>query len=147
MNINDLITKGFIDVEDDISFEKKSEIMPLFGFESYNQQKGFYKLPHDPNVHIWFPVFYQDDTNDWLNTWGQNEDSVFERRRWKNEEYVAEVIAKPDWHVRILFAKIQPYGRLLHKFKGIYEYDSELTQKAKKLSYVRIAKQAKLYPV
>ena len=51
---------------------------------------------------------------------------MFERRKWNNEEYVAEVIAKPDWHVRILFAKVRPNGRLLHKFKGIYEYDAEL---------------------
>ena len=147
MNIKELVAKGFIDVNDDISFETKAEVMSLFGFKTYNARIGFYRTLQDPNVHLWFPLFYQDDKNDWENTWGQNEQSVFERRKRNNEDYVAEVIAKPDWHVRILFAKIQPYGRLLHKFKGVYEYDADLTLKAKKLAYVRTATQAKLYSI
>jgi hypothetical protein len=49
--------------------------------------------------------------------------------------------------MRILFAKIQPFGRIFYKFKGVYNFDPELSRKAKKAAYRRMATTAKLYPV
>lgn len=147
MNIKDLITKGFIDIEDDISFEKKSEIMPLFGFTSYNSQSSFYGHPHESELKIWFPVYYPDDTIEWENRHSQDWERVFEQRLTENAAHLAKVASRPDQQVRLMFAKLKPYGRLIHKFKGIYRFDPDLSEKAKKAAYVRIATRATLYPV
>ncbi len=147
MTNDELKAKGFIEVEDDISFQNHSEVMELFGALRINKMISFYRHPHEPGVHIWFPVFYQDDKNDWENTWGQKEETAFERRKYNNDEYLNDQFDQPDRHTRILFAKIQPFGRVFYKFKGIYKFDPELSLKAKKAAYCRIATRAQLYPV
>ncbi len=147
MNIKDLIAKGFIDLEDEISLEKKSEIMPLFGFTSYNSQSSFYQHPHEPGVHIWFPICYPDDTNEWENTHSKDWERAFEQHITKNAEQLAKVASQPNRQVRVMFAKLKPHGRLIHEFKGIYRFDPDLSATAKKAAYVRIATRATLYPV
>ncbi len=52
-----------------------------------------------------------------------------------------------DRHTRILFAKLAPSGKASYKFKGVYKFDPELSEKAKKAAYRRIETTAKLYPV
>lgn len=146
MTLKELIAKGEIDTSDDIQFANHSEVMRLFGNDHINSRISFYQHPHEPGVHIWFPVFYQDDDNAWENTWGQNELNAFERRKVKNEEYLNEQFDAPERHIRIMFAKIAPYGRVFYKFKGIFQFDPELSRKAKKAAYRRVVTIAKLYP-
>ncbi|HQZ97103.1 MAG TPA: hypothetical protein PLP21_12350 [Pyrinomonadaceae bacterium] len=146
MRTEELIQKGFIDISDDVNFRTHADVLRLFGKDVKIFQKAFAKHPHEDSVHIWFPMFYDDDNNDWENTFGLNEDAVFERRKHDNEGYLTEQFDAPQNHRRILFAKIAPFGRVFYKFKGIYQFDPELSRKAKKAAYRRVAKQAKLYP-
>jgi hypothetical protein len=133
----DLLERGFIELEDDITFRTHADVLRLFGRDYKNYQGAFPKHPHEPGVHIWFPIFYQDDDNDWENTFGLNEETVFERRKNDNEGYLTELISRPDRHKRILFAKIERFGRIFYRFKGIYEFDSELAAKAEEAVYRR----------
>jgi hypothetical protein len=92
-------------------------------------------------------MFYDDDNNDWNNSFGSQEENVFERRKYDNEGYLRDLFESPNLHRRILFAKIAPFGKVFYKFKGIYEFDPDLSRKAKKAAYRRIANTAKVYPV
>lgn len=145
MNIAELCQKGFIDIDDEIVFEKKADIMPLFGFTRYNSQSSFYPHPNEAGLHIWFPIFYPDDTNDWENRHSQDWERVFEQRLTQNDEHMAKVASRPDQQVRVTFSKEKPFGRLIHKFRGIYSYDPELSKTAKKAAYVRTSNRATLY--
>jgi hypothetical protein len=144
--IKDLIEKNCISVYDDITFRTHAEVLRLFGKDVKLFQKSFALHPHEPGVHIWFPMFYEDDKNDWINTFGSQEENVFERRKHDNEGYLSALFEAPERHKRILFAKIASFGRVFYKFKGIYELDPDLSVKAKKAAYRRIAKSAKIYP-
>jgi hypothetical protein len=146
MKNKDIIEKGFIDIEDDITFSTHADVLRLFGRNHKVFQRAFAKHPQEEGVHIWFPMFYGDDNNDWENTFGLNEDAVFQRRKHNNEGYLSEQFDALQNHKRILFAKIAPFGRVFYKFKGVYHFDPELSRKAKKAAYKRVAKQATVYP-
>jgi hypothetical protein len=90
MTVKELIEKGYIDVNDDISFKTHAEVMRLFGKDRINPRSSFYRHPYEKVVHIWFPIFYQDEENAWENTWGLNEETTFERRKSDNEGYLKE---------------------------------------------------------
>ena len=135
----DLIKKNYIDVNDNITFRTHAEVLRLFGKNVKLFQRAFAQHPHEPGVHIWFPMFYADDNNDWENTFGSLEENVFERRKYDNEGYLGKLFESPERHKRILFAKIASFGRVFYKFKGIYEFDPDLSRKAKKAAYRRIA--------
>jgi hypothetical protein len=126
-------------------------VLKLFGRNGKLFQRSFAEHPHEPGVHIWFPMFYDNNNSDWVNTFGSNEDGskeekVFEYRKHDNEGYLNELFKSPERHKRILFAKIASFGRVFYKFKGIYEFDPDLSTKAKKAAYRRIARKAEIYP-
>jgi hypothetical protein len=146
-SLKELIEKGSIDIEDDITFRTHADVLRLFGKDAKILREAFIRHPHEPGVHIWFPMFYDDDNNDWDNTFGSQEENVFERRKFDNEGYLSELFESPEFHKRILFAKVAPFGKVFYKFKGVYEFDPDLSVKAKKAAYRRVATTAKLYPV
>ena len=145
-SLQDLINKVSINIRDDITFRTHAEALKLFGKNVKIFQKAFAKHPHEPGVHIWFPIFYHVDENGWENTFGDGEEKVFERRKNDNESYLKELFETPESHKRILFAKIASFGRVFYQFKGIYEFDRELSLKAKKAAYKRTSTSAKIYP-
>jgi hypothetical protein len=147
MTVKELIAKGEIDITDDINFNTHADVLRLFGKDAKVFQRAFAKHPHEPGVHIWFPMFYDVDNNDWENTFGSNEENVFERRKHDNEGYLRELFNAPERHKRILFAKIAPFGRVFYKFKGVYQFDHGLSRKAKKAAYRRTATTVKLHSV
>lgn len=143
--IQGLIKKQCIDVNDDINFRTHADVLRLFGKDVKIYQRAMASHPRETDLHIWFPMFYDDTNNDWENTFGVKEETVFERRKYNNEQYLEELIERPDLHKRILFAKVSPFGRVLYKFKGIYTFDIDLSRKAKKAVYRRTATSAKIY--
>lgn len=147
MTITELEKKGSIDIADNVNFRTHADVLRLFGRDLKLLQKSFVRHPQEENVWISFWTFYQDDSNDWENTWGQGEETAFERRKFDNESYLDDMASSPDKHVRVLFAKIAPFGKAFYKFKGVYMFDPELSEKAKKAAYRRIATTAKLYAV
>jgi hypothetical protein len=140
----DLIEKGFIDTEDEITFRTHADVLRLFGRDDKIFQKAFARHPFEEGVHVWFPMFYDDANNDWENSKREDWETVFERRKFDNEAYLTEQFGAPENHTRILFAKIAPFGRVFYKFKGVYQFDPDLSRKAKKAAYRRVATSAKL---
>ena len=145
--LKEIKERGFIDVKDDINFGTHREVMKLFGKDRINQMLSFFPHPHEEGVHIWFPVFYQDDKNDWENTWDKTKETAFERRKEDNAAYLEEQFDAPERHTRIMFAKLQASRGTFYKFQGIYKFDPELSRTAKKGAYRRVATTAKLYPL
>lgn len=97
-SIEKLIEKGNIDIDNEITFRTHADVLRLFGKDVKIFQKAFSKHPHEPGVHIWFPMFYDDDNNDWDNSFGLKEESVFERRKYDNDGYLNELLASPELH-------------------------------------------------
>jgi hypothetical protein len=145
ISLKELNEKGSIDVDDHITFRTHADVLRLFGKDVKIFQKAFAKHPYETGVHIWFPMFYDDDNNDWINTSTAEGDKVFEFRKFNNEGYLSELFESPENHKRILFAKIASFGRIFYQFKGVYEFDPELSRKAKKAAYSRTARSAKVY--
>ena len=143
--IKEVIEKGFIAVEDDITFDRHRDVMSLFGNDQINPRLSFYPHPHEEGVHIWFPMFYDDKNNDWDNTRRDDWETVFERRKHDNEGYLNVEYAALDRHKRILFAKIKQGVGMHYEFKGLYNFDAEISRAEKKAAYRRIARRAKLY--
>ncbi len=145
--VKNLIEKGHIDIEDNINFATHADVLRLFGRDLKVIQNALVRHPQDDTLRIWFPIFYQGEDNDWENTWGVKEESLFERRKYDNESYLLEEYTATEKHTRLLFAKIAPFGKAFYKFKGSYQFDPELSRKAKKAAYRRIATTAKIYPL
>jgi hypothetical protein len=149
MKTEELLAKGSIDISDDITFKTHKEVMKLFGVERINERISIYKHPDDENVQIWFPIFYDEASNDWENRFGDSEQGereakVFEWKKNGNNIYLEKIANNPSEHTRILFAKDKKSGRVVYQFKGVYVFDPELAAKAKKAAYRRTAKSVEL---
>ena len=145
--LGEIIARGSIELGDDITFRTHADVLRLFGKDVKVMQKSFIRHPVEDNVWISFWTFYQDDANEWINTWSQTEDIAFEKRKINNEGYLADMASSPDKHTRVLFAKVLSGGQPTYRFKGVYTFDPELSEKAKKCAYRRVATSAKVYPV
>lgn len=128
MTLDGLKAKGTIDLEDDINFRTHADVLRLFGKDVKLMQQSFVRHPVEEKVWISFWIFYQDDANDWENTWGQKEETAFERRKFDNEEYLNEMAGSPDRHTRILFAKIAPFSKVFYNLR----VSTILTQNSRK---------------
>src|SRR4051794_23348446 len=123
MNTEDIIEKGFIDVEDDLTFRTHADVLRLFGRDVKIFQKAFAKHPFEDGVHVWFPMFYDDANNDWENSKRADWEVVFERRKHDNTTYLSELFDFPERHKRVLFAKIERGREKYYQFKGVYNFD------------------------
>jgi len=146
ITIRQLLEKGAIDINDDIEFKTHADVLRLFGTDQKLIQRAFIRHPHEEGTRIWFPMFYDDDNNDWINTASQDYGRVFEKKKIGNDEYLADLVATSEWHRRILFAKIRPANRIFYKFKGVYQLDVEMSLQNKKAIYERVATSATLFP-
>jgi SET and RING associated domain len=142
----DLVTKGFIDIQDDINFRTHADVLKLFGKNHKIFQRAFAKHPFEEGVHIWFPIVGADMENGWRNNFDKSETRIFEQRLEQNIAYLDELFEMPERHKRILFAKIAPFGRAFYKFKGVFHFDADLSRIAKKAAYQRISTCTKVYP-
>lgn len=141
-SVKDLIAKGFIDVDDEITFRTHADVLMLFGRDHNVFQRAFAKHPIEPDVYIWFPIFGYDPANEWENSKRGDWETVFERRIEDNQGYLAEITNRLDQHKRILFSKDSVSKA--YRFRGIYLFDSEVSALAKKAAYRRIATSVEL---
>jgi hypothetical protein len=143
-----LLAKGSIEVTDAICFTTHAEVLKLFGKTYKSYQGAFLKHPHEEGVHIWFPKINTTPLPDdeWMNSKTADWKTVFEKKMDGNETYLADLREDPARQTRILFAKVPRNGKDVYEFKGVYKFDSELSTKARKAAYTRIATTAKLYP-
>ena len=62
---NYYIDKGYIDVEENVSFQYHKDAMRCFGYKKGHFQHAVWKND-DKTITVWFPKFY--DNRDWINT-------------------------------------------------------------------------------
>lgn len=140
-----LIEKGFIDIDDNIEFRTHADVMRLFGTDQKLIQRSFIKHPHEQGTRIWFPMYYDDTNNDWINTASKDYSRVFEKNKTDNEDYLRKLLSEPGNHTRVLFAKVRQGNRTFYKFKGVYKLNIEMTQEHRKAAYDRVATSTRIF--
>ncbi len=73
MNLEDIIKRGSISVDDDIRFDYHISVLRLFGKDLKGHMTATYKL--DDDWRVWFPKLYEN--RDFINELVNN-DSTFE---------------------------------------------------------------------
>ncbi|HPN30761.1 MAG TPA: hypothetical protein PKY81_07375 [bacterium] len=149
-NPDTYIEKGYIDVEDKVSFYKISDIIKCFG-ENKSIQQGGVKHPKEKDVLLWWPKLYLNDIRpeniEWLNEISDDENTITEIN--KNPERAQahiELVKKEKEHIRIVFAKIKDaLGDNMYRFKGKYELNINQSNFKNGLIWKRISSRVKTY--
>lgn len=131
------IKKGYIDIKDDVAFEKSVDAINCFGYEYKGWQKGGINHPIEKDVLIWFPKLYSNGA--WINSISTDESKIFERSAisHKVDEHISQVLNKGQ-HKRIIFARvIDSLGDIKYRFKGLYELNVQNTLLERQLVWER----------
>ncbi len=141
------ITRGYIDLKDDVAFRTMVDAANCFG-NTY-QPKGIWtggaKHPKESGKFIWFPKLYKNGR--WENEISDDENTITERclDREIAEKHVTKAIK--DFSIkRIVFARVKsPLGDNMYRFKGEYELDLEKTNATNGTVLRRISERVKTY--
>ncbi len=141
------ITRGFIDLKDDVALRLTTDVASCFG-GSYKPKgiwKGGIKHPKEASKGIWFPKLYKN--KDWNNTISEDDTIITERPAdsTKIQEHISNT--KQNSHIkRIVFARVKsPLGDIMYRFRGEFELDLEQTNEKNGAVYKRINTQVKTY--
>lgn len=72
MTIDDLITKGTLSINDEISFRTHVDVARLFGKNYKGHQQAVIQL--DQDTHVWFPKLFRNA--DWLNELSRDDTEI-----------------------------------------------------------------------
>lgn len=139
------IDRGYMDVNDDIAFQRIYEACNCFGHNYKGFQRGGAYHPYRDDVTLWFPKMYLNGM--WKNTFSDDENTIFER-----PENIDEVTEHMNFHIerglkRIVFAHLKDiHGKLMYRFKGEYKIDVQASLKEKCLVWKRVAERVNTYP-
>ena len=140
------VERGFIDADDDIALSTHADVCRCFGLNYKRFQRALAQHPREPDVTIWFPKLYENE--EWDNLISSNGETIFERRKSANEDFINSHLSKLWAHRRLVFAHVQgPLGEVLYRFKGLYEVDVDESRRTSIITYRRRAKRARTYPV
>ena len=114
------ITKGFINVKENVGFLYIKDALELFGYKKGHLQKGSWHIK-GTNETVWFPKLYDNISTDgveWVNTLENNFQTIKMRRKINGE-----FTECPDLLERaIVFAHYKNLlGKVVYKFMGIFE--------------------------
>jgi hypothetical protein len=144
--IDKLIARGSIKINDDISFKTKAECASLFGRNYSHIIRGGVAHPKEEKSQL---IFWQEGENDgWENKYlvdERNEITEFtEKRKSRNSEWVIErtgIFNKRKEN--IIFYKLKGEG---YKFRGIFHIDEAETISSGIIVYKRVSSEASTYP-
>ncbi|THK40631.1 hypothetical protein E8Q33_12250 [Methylophaga sp. SB9B] len=118
-----IIERGYLDVEDNVTFRKQTEAMRCFGFIGKGYQRGDWPIPDGTHDRIWFPRLFEHFI--WHNELTADGKYIFERAL--NDEGVRSIAkqlkdaeAHPERKI-IVFAKAKdPLGANLLRYVGTF---------------------------
>ncbi|MCG8396109.1 phosphoribosylaminoimidazole carboxylase [Bacillus atrophaeus] len=139
------INKGYIDLKENVAFEKCVDVCNCFGHYYKSWFKGGAKHPYLDDTRLWFPKLYPND--EWDNSITSDELIIREKSTDKSkvkahmEEHIDSNI-----HNRIVFAKVKgPLGDVMYRFKGEYKLNIEQSYSENCLVWERSATRVKTY--
>lgn len=139
------IERGYIDLSDDVAFDKIVSAVNCFGHNYAGWQRGGASHGIEENTIIWFPKLFPN--GDWENHISDDETTIYEKNV-DNEKAKAHILKTIDdgIHNRIVFAKVKDsFGKTKYRFKGKYVLNIEQTNFTTGLVWKRIASRVKTY--
>lgn len=139
------IDKGYIDLSDNVAFDRIVDAINCFGVQYNGWQRGGITHPKEKDVLIWFPKLYPNEL--WINSISDDEKVIYEKPAIpeKVDSHISEVIEKRH-HKRIVFARvIDSLGNIQYKFKGMYNLDIQETRSRRELIWKRVGTRVKTY--
>ncbi|WP_406721379.1 hypothetical protein RPE78_04865 [Thioclava litoralis] len=126
-----IIQRGYIDVDDNVTFRLQAEAMKCFGFDGKGWQKAAWKFKDSTNDSIWFPRLYPHDPR-WTNELSadgkvitqkaNNEDGIA-----TNRKILSEPVLSPKGNV-VVFAKAKDaLGENLLRYVGTFVRNRKLS--------------------
>jgi very-short-patch-repair endonuclease len=141
------ISRGYIDLNDDIAFRTMVDAANCFGntYKPKGIWTGGAKHPKDGRKFIWFPKLYKNGK--WDNSISNDENTITEICLDEKiaQSHIQKVIR--DVHIsRIVFARVKsPLGDIMYRFKGEYELDLAETNANNGAVFKRTNEQVKTY--
>jgi very-short-patch-repair endonuclease len=142
---NTYIQRGYIDLSDDVAFDKIVSAVNCFGHNYAGWQRGGASHAFEEGTIIWFPKLFPN--GEWDNIITDDENTIYERN--VNDDKAVAHIEKTiseGIHTRIVFAKVKDsLGKTKYRFKGKYTLSVEETDFEKGLVWKRVATRVRTY--
>lgn len=140
MNPDYYLNLGYIDVDDNVSFQTQNDVFKCFG---KNYQKTLWicsiKHPNLENTKVWCPKFTYH--KDWLNVLSDDNETITQIDRRDKRSFIDRYKDNPCNESRIAFGHIiSPLGYKTYKFLGLYEFDYNLSTINDTWTYRRVSK-------
>lgn len=139
------IDRGYIDLSDDVVFDKIVSAVNCFGHNYAGWQRGGAVHAYEENTIIWFPKLFPN--GEWDNIISDDENIIYERN--VNDEKAVSHIEKTiadGIHTRIVFAKVKDsLGYTKYRFKGKYVLNIGDTDLKQGLVWERVATRVRTY--
>lgn len=152
------IKTGYIDSKKSVAFRSIYEACNCFGHNYKGLQRGFTSHGREDDCELWFPSLFRHKK--WDNSVNADESEIYERPvipiKWDGqkinsiEDYFKLFPLNPKRiNKRIVFAYAKDnLGKVLYRFKGVYQYDAVRTLERKTHTvYRRIATRVRTYPM
>ena len=141
------ITKGYLDVDEDVAFRTMADAASCFGKTYAGLQQSFIPHPTEPAKFLWFPKLYENA--EWLNTLSSDEKLITEicKIPGRREAQVDRNIAQFERNGRrLVFARVRsPLGDLMYRFKGEYLVNIDASNYEQGAVLNRVDKRAQTY--
>jgi hypothetical protein len=138
------IEKGYLDADENVFFLRHADACNCFG-HSYKQfYKALARHAVEPELTIWFPKLLEN--GEWHNSISNDGETIFERRKYQNEDFIKESLSLPENFKRLVFTKVRTTTGEVYRFQGLYEIDAETSLRTLTITHRRKAKQVKTYP-
>lgn len=144
INPQTYIDLGYIDVDDNVAFERIVDAVNCFGYNHKGFQKAGIKHPFDKDTFLWFPKLYPNGS--WINRLSPDERVITERPvdPVESKEHLNKYLAHPE--VRIVFARVKGLlGDTMYRFKGMFNLDSLDSIKQQCLVWRKVSDRVKTY--
>ena len=118
------IDKGFIDVNDDVSFRTIVDAANCFGNNYKGMQHGWAKHGVIENTFLWFPKLYENEG--WDNKISDDDSIIYEKSKDKKntKDHIKKTVGEQAHFTRFVFARVKsPLGNVVYKFKGAFILD------------------------
>lgn len=133
------ISKGYIDVSDNVAFKTIKDACNCFGHNYSGYQRAGASHPNS-DIMLWFPKLFPN--GEWNNKISNDERTITEKNEnnLKAKEHVISHInnRKKHQHQRIVFAKVKGnLGDVLYRFRGLYKLDIQKSNEKIGLVWMR----------
>lgn len=143
-----VIARGYLDVEDNVAFQRQDEAMKCFGFKGKGWQKGAWDIPDGSADWLWFPRLYRHN-NLWKNELSPDGKTISQHvltseAQASNRKALEQERGMLKERSVIVFAKSKDnLGTNLLRYTGTFRMDREISS-GEALIYRRIATREKI---